>query len=1773
MKTEKYSVKPVIPGSMSGIKKITDKILPMDKVRAVQQATFFIPSKDGYDLATADYSYEERVVPTFSVHSMRNWGLNVGLCGWGEYSDFATYGDCGNPIIGHFDGSVYLIGVHAAKRNVQKKWASVVITKELLKDIQDDEAHALEKDNVENGYTFPSELESKLLNKKIGTPYEPRGAVKVINYVRNYKPMDAKNDRIQYNDFKNTLEGFAEKAPALSVGKIFTNHRDKIPLDARGLPHVHLIRTKVLETNYYDESSFFKLIRLAEEMADYYKLQLNITKLNPMSIEDAVFGNYQALSIDTTTSAGVTMSMITGKRMKRDFIDPFNREIDEELMGYIRQQYAMAQEGKRLSFPADANLKAETLPIEKVWKKRVFYNVPLPTVVNLKRLLAPIQHAFTAQYVKSPFLFGLYPTRDWDSLASELVLHSNNIVCLDVKAYDHGLKGHLIKAAGVFFASFYQHENEPPRPRLRRVFSTLFEEVARMPLIFENVIVEKQGGLPSGTWGTSIIDGVAWDIMLYVIWRDVTSLNNFYSFKTHVKSKYVGDDVILSVSNDYRDIFNGKVIAERMLTLFDLTVTPAADKSGVLQPYLPLEQAYFCSCFFMRHPEHRTLWMPRIKEESIYSALTYSRYTDYDDLYTQYLQCRLEIVGYGKMKYDEFERELSQFAAKHRIPHEPMPYETALDSIWQVITSPDKNFIKSFVKYTLNSERIERVNMSSTKTKELKLRVARALCASSSSKEFSAWMESSGTLDTMEHLNNDNLIEWTDLQKWACPGTNVKYEGIRQNTMTALACLAGCVPCDIIIQLSGWVYAKESELDSDRAQRFNEALEAHKALVLYNRDEPVSVADLMWFLTIPNQIKRDDEAHAATGTALPEVVGAGEGGAIMTGASNMGQMDPMMAPMMTTTPAVAATSQEITDSDGIVIPTIIDTVGGLGPIGLANTNYADNVVSLCNKQIYVRRYNISSSTSAGTIIDEMDFDPWNDTVVSRPISQYGSLHQVFNGSIDFVLNSYSAATIVGSVIITYVPPLLQKNFISTLENLKTLPSAVLNLKVGGSSKLTVTGGNLTDCAVVRAKLEDGSSLYGKIIIAAYTDIVNSYGVSVSIPVVRTTALGPDAYFSHPQYLISNDTGGGGGGGILDPGPMPNATENLILDSSIVYKVADTQTVYPYYNLEQSGNGFTFFPTIRESNLAFNVLGSGTSEDLSITPGYWFGSNKWGTGRAIIEQNIHPKWSDSTVDGFPPQPWSDVDPGLPFGIDPEPTSLEYSGLLARIGVVGAEHMLFRDTTTSRVTRADFVPDVPTNTPITAAWTYINGLTNQTDAANNHIGRWDLFWDNPPTVVNNGASDNRVDAFLNSVVSSIFNAEKSFYLAPTMEFAGAPVCSKAIPRDSCPAGYIALYFDIDSPIIPLVQPTINNSQTLPYPKEHNRFMHQANFYFARRPDVESYSYDVTLTSGESLCTILVNRSGCFVYNAIATTSGYYTFPNASSLVYLNYQSYNTEFPAIQEANLAQFLNRVLSTTESSVSKAFGNMQIQRREKPLPIEFRMKDIEDRMSKMDIGTFDPVGLFNALKPIIAKASLSDTEKTILNAKLKDAFVADEAHAMTAFAIGASAAGNFTSTIGAGIGGIVNRRWEEEMQKRELRYKTGWNLLDYNQAMRTGRLRYDAEKYRADMAYKSQMARFGYNASSQVSGNTGTLTDPSTPQDMTDYSPAGPKNKAGTAAKTYDRSTQAVPTMNSVGNQTCKYAPGTKMPVNAGASTSTASPMSSAAYMGGIKPAGVMKM
>lgn len=257
-----------------------------------------------------------------------------------------------------------------------------------------------------------------------------------------------------------------------------------------------------------------------------------------------------------------------------------------------------------------------------------------------------------------PFCPGINPEGpDWNRAYYYLKRHPN-CVDFDVSNWDGFLPPDLLYLAGDIVADVAGLDESD-----RNVVETILHEVMNCYIQYGTHIYQKSRGMVSGFPGTAEMNSlVHWLLILYIYFiltQNNPEFHSFEAFKAHVSLLVYGDDVIISFSDEIKDLFNGITISQIYYSI-GYPVT-AADKSGEIQKFKRLEDCSFlkstwspiCSSLFIRKMNmsvaHNLLYWVRAGEQPV------------EQFYTNVIDSLRIVFGHGEKAFREYVLKLNEW--------------------------------------------------------------------------------------------------------------------------------------------------------------------------------------------------------------------------------------------------------------------------------------------------------------------------------------------------------------------------------------------------------------------------------------------------------------------------------------------------------------------------------------------------------------------------------------------------------------------------------------------------------------------------------------------------------------------------------------------------------------------------------------------------------------------------------------------------------------------------------------------------------------------------------------------------------------------------------------------------------------------------------------------------------------------------------------------------------------------------------------------------------
>nr|QIJ25850.1 hypothetical protein [Hubei odonate virus 5] len=508
-----------------------------------------------------------------------------------------------------------IVGMHFAGVSSmfqQSKGYSVLLSQEMFNDIIQDEV-ILTEEEVE---LKPAEEAKKVLNDKVSV--QSLGATEQSVFIPT-KSKIISSKVAQFLDPPKTLPGF------LSGREEDYPHKTS-PLLLGCAKHG--ILTKNFPTHEIDEvsSALWNL--------KYSSLQPIISNPKKLTLKEAIAGfpsipGYAQLHLNT--SMGYDW-IFGSKTQKKDFIEVIRNEdgtvdevlVDKRVVSELERVTNMRYKGVIPFIPYIDELKDERRKIQKRLKEgstRVFCMASVLSSIPSRQNFLHFSAAYTAGRINNlNHAVGIsHDGPEWGALVRRLHEVSDNIVTMDYSNFGPGYNA-MVNAAGhdiiqTWTLKYVAGVNETE-------LAVLGEEHYNSKHIMGNLVYKQLSGGPSGDALTVVKNGLVNEMYVLLAWKHLMSdwcLNNdrnlYESFYELTRLIVYGDDLIMSVADEIKDLFNGVTI-KNFLAEYNITATDAL-KTGDDVPYTSILEASFLKCGFKPHPTLKREWLSTLDEISI----------------------------------------------------------------------------------------------------------------------------------------------------------------------------------------------------------------------------------------------------------------------------------------------------------------------------------------------------------------------------------------------------------------------------------------------------------------------------------------------------------------------------------------------------------------------------------------------------------------------------------------------------------------------------------------------------------------------------------------------------------------------------------------------------------------------------------------------------------------------------------------------------------------------------------------------------------------------------------------------------------------------------------------------------------------------------------------------------------------------------------------------------------------------------------------------------
>lgn len=367
--------------------------------------------------------------------------------------------------------------------------------------------------------------------------------------------------------------------------------------------------------------------------------------------------------IRTDTSAGLPWNQI-GAPLKGSMIDKDlttghrtfkDNPLGQALRNRVIDRIVQGNRGIRRVAFTTSQLKDETIKKSKIvnGNTRVYYNVPVEVVLTDAALFGPFKEAYTSLGHKLWHSIGInVHSSQWRMLADKLRKHSN-FMDVDFAHYDKKTHNQILELVMEIIIQVIENTAPDGFTEARR---TQAKEAIYTWLVDFETVYETQRGNKSGGYLTTVINCLANIIYSLYVWLVVTGIYDFKTFLDNVEETDYGDDKLMSVSDEFADVFNYFAFKD-VLTPLGHDITPGT-KEGEETAFIPFEKLSFLKRGFKIDEEF--VWAPLLKR-SIEGPFVWTQIHNYEtEIWVNLITEQLgEAALHGEEYYNEFKEKLS----------------------------------------------------------------------------------------------------------------------------------------------------------------------------------------------------------------------------------------------------------------------------------------------------------------------------------------------------------------------------------------------------------------------------------------------------------------------------------------------------------------------------------------------------------------------------------------------------------------------------------------------------------------------------------------------------------------------------------------------------------------------------------------------------------------------------------------------------------------------------------------------------------------------------------------------------------------------------------------------------------------------------------------------------------------------------------------------------------------------------------------------------------
>jgi len=264
-----------------------------------------------------------------------------------------------------------------------------------------------------------------------------------------------------------------------------------------------------------------------------------------------------------------------------------------EMSTYLKQKVCLreekARQGIKIPTIAYACLKDEVRPKAKIinGQTRIFQCLPMDYNLLIRKYFGAFVIAQHYNAARLSSCVGVDPAKHWYMLRARLEEKAFEWEDFDYKNWDQHLHPELVMSVADIVSYWYGDVKGSPNFKVRRV---LLYDLVYTTLMVKDHLFVKSTGQCSGCSITAELNCIVHDLLMYYVFRlickDLKVNCDIKIYRQNVACAIYGDDIVLSVTSDWVQSFNGNTIKPHIERL-GMTITPGDKESTIFQHKKP----------------------------------------------------------------------------------------------------------------------------------------------------------------------------------------------------------------------------------------------------------------------------------------------------------------------------------------------------------------------------------------------------------------------------------------------------------------------------------------------------------------------------------------------------------------------------------------------------------------------------------------------------------------------------------------------------------------------------------------------------------------------------------------------------------------------------------------------------------------------------------------------------------------------------------------------------------------------------------------------------------------------------------------------------------------------------------------------------------------------------------------------------------------------------------------------------------------------------------